>query len=63
MDGAPKSKRLYPGLTVEELYAAVKRPTISEAERDRLNLAIRQRDPVSNDFVPILRVPQVGRPD
>jgi hypothetical protein len=63
MDSAPKSKRLYPGLTVEELYAAVKRPTISEAERDRLNLAIAQRDPGSSYFIPHFRVPQVGRPN
>jgi len=62
MDGAPKSKRLYPGLTVEELYKAVKNPCISEEQRDRFNLAIAQRDPGSSEYVPILRVPQVGRP-
>jgi hypothetical protein len=58
MDGAPKSKRLYPSHTVEELYEAVKSPFISEATRDRMQLAIRQRDKVSQDYVPIFVTPQ-----
>lgn len=59
MDGANKSKRIYPGHTTAELYAAAKDPHISEALRDRLQLAIRQRDPLSHDFQPILIVPQI----
>jgi hypothetical protein len=59
MDAAPKSKRLYPAYTVEELYEATKSPFISEEERDRLNLAIRQRDKVSQDYVPLFVVPQL----
>jgi hypothetical protein len=60
MDAAPKSKRLYPGYTVEELYEAVKSPSITEAERDRFNLAIRQRDKLSQDYMPINATPQIG---
>jgi hypothetical protein len=59
MDAAPKSKRLYPSHTIEELYEAVKSPFISEATRDKLNLAISQRDKGSSNYVPVLVVPQI----
>ncbi len=59
MDAGHKSKRLYVAYTTEELYKAVKSPNLSNAERDRLQLAIRQRDPLSADFVPAFVVPQV----
>lgn len=59
MDGAPKSKRLFPGHTLAELYEAVESPTISNDRRDSLQHAIRQRDPGSTDFVPIFVVPQI----
>jgi hypothetical protein len=59
MDGALRSKRLYPSHTLDELYQAVKSPNISEAQRDKLNLAIRQRDKLSQDYVPPFVVPQL----
>lgn len=59
MDGAPRSKRLYPSYTLDDLYQAVKSPHISEAQRDKLNLAIRQRDKLSQDYVPVFVVPQL----
>lgn len=59
MDGAPKSQRLFPGHTRAELYEAVKSPTISNDQRDRLQHAIRQRDSGSADFVPMFVVPQI----
>lgn len=59
MDGAPRSKRLYPSYTLDELYAAVKSPNISEAQRDKLNLAINQRDKLSQDYVPMFIVPHL----
>ena len=59
MDGAPKSKRLFPSYTLAELYEAVKSPFISESQRDKLNIAISQRDLGSSDYVPILKIPQL----
>jgi hypothetical protein len=59
MDGAPKSKRLYPAYTTEKLYDAVKSPHLSNDQRDRLQLAIRQRDPMSADYVERFVVPQI----
>ena len=59
MDNAPKSKRLYPSYTLPELYLAVKNPCLSNAQRDRFNLAIAQRDRLSADYVPIAVTPQI----
>lgn len=59
MDGAPRSKRLYPSYTLEELYTAVKSPNLSNDQRDRLQHAIRQRDKLSDDYVPVFVVPQL----
>ncbi len=59
MDAAPKSKRLFPSHTLDELYVAVKDPHISESRRDTLNHAIRQRDRMSQDYVPVFVVPQI----
>ena len=59
MDGGHKSKRLYTAYTLDELYAAVKSPNLSNDQRDKLQLAIRQRDAGSSDYVPPFRVPQL----
>lgn len=59
MDGAMKSKRLFPSHTVAELLLSVKSPSISNARRDSLQMAIRQRDKLSADYVPVFIVPQV----
>lgn len=61
MDGAHKSKRLYSSYTLPELYKFVQSPNLSNAERDRFQLAIRQRDTLSADYVPIFVVPQIAR--
>ena len=58
MDGAPKSKRLFPSCTLVELKQFFT-TTTDAAELDRLALAIRQRDPASADYVPIYKVPQL----
>jgi hypothetical protein len=60
MDGAHKSKRLYPAYTLDQLYASVKSPHLSNDQRDRLQLAIRQRDPMSADYVARFVVPQIA---
>ena len=59
MDNAPKSKRLYPSHTLPELYLAVKQTHLSNAQRDRFNLAINQRDRLSADYVPVAVTPQI----
>lgn len=59
MDSAQRSKRLYPSHTLEELYEAVKSPHLSNDQRDRLQHAIRQRDKLSEDYVPVFVVPQL----
>jgi hypothetical protein len=58
MDGAIKSKRLYPSYTVLELSEAIKH-TSNDARRATFKLAIRQRDPASQDYIPHFSVPQL----
>ena len=58
MDGAHKSKRLYPAYTVQELLDAVKH-TQNDARRETFKLAIRQRDSASQDYIPHFVVPQL----
>jgi len=60
MDGAPKSKRLFPAYTLDDLYKAVVSPYISNDQRDRYQLAIRQRDRASADYVQLFVVPQIA---
>ena len=60
MDGAHKSKRLFPSYTLDDLYQAVVSPCLSNDQRDRLQLAISQRDPASADYVPRFVVPQIA---
>lgn len=60
MDGAQKSKRLYTAYTLPELYKFVQSPNLSNSEREKFQLAIRQRDALSADYVPILIVPQIA---
>ena len=60
MDGAHKSKRLYTAYTLPELYKFVQSPNLSNAERDKFQLAIRQRDILSSDYMPIFIVPQIA---
>lgn len=59
MDGGHKSKRLFTAYTLDELYAAVKSPHLSNDQRDKLQLAIRQRDTGSLDYIAPFRVPQL----
>lgn len=59
MDGAHKSKRLYPCNTTAELYTFVREPGNTNAEQEKFQLAIRQRDPVSPDYIPHFVVPQL----
>ena len=59
MDGGHKSKRMYPSYTLDQLYEFVKSPHLSNDQRDKLQLAIRQRDTGSADYVAPFRVPQL----
>lgn len=61
MDGAYKSKRLYTAYTLFDLYKFVQSPNLSNAEQEKFQLAIRQRDILSSDYVPIFIVPQIAR--
>jgi hypothetical protein len=58
MDGAAKSKRLFPSHTLAELQQFLATAT-DAAEFERLALAIRQRDQASPDYVPVFKVPQL----
>lgn len=59
MDGAHKSKRLYPSYTTTQLYNFLKSPNNSNAQQERFQLAIRQRDPASSDYVTAFVTPQL----
>jgi hypothetical protein len=58
MDGAPKSKRLFPSYTLAQLQQFLATAT-DAAKFERLALAIRQRDQASPDYVPVFKVPQL----
>lgn len=59
MDSGHKSKRLFTAYTTDELYDMVKSPNLSNAQRDKIQLAIRQRDTGSSDYVPPFKTPQL----
>jgi len=59
MDGAHKSKRLYPSHTTAELYDFLRAPGYTNAEQEKIQLAIRQRDKLSQDYIPPFVVPQL----
>jgi len=59
MDGAHKSKRLYPSYTTVQLHEFVREPGNTNAQQEKFQLAIRQRDPVSQDYIPPFIVPQL----
>jgi len=59
MDGAQKSKRLFPSHETAALMLAVRSPFISNERREALQLAINQRDPGSSQYVPVFVVPQI----
>jgi hypothetical protein len=60
MDGAHKSKRLYSSYTLPDLYKFVQSPNLSNAQQEKFQLAINQRDILSSDYVPIFIVPQIA---
>jgi len=60
MDGAIKSKRLYPSYTTAQLYEFVREPGNTNAKQEKFQLAIRQRDPLSLDYVPHFKTPQIA---
>jgi hypothetical protein len=59
MDGAMKSKRLFPSHTVAELQESLENPAINAVRRMDLEMAIAQRDKMSAFYVPVFVVPQV----
>jgi hypothetical protein len=59
MDGALKSKRLYPCHTTAELYKFLQESGNTNAQQEKFQLAIRQRDPISQDYIPHFSVPQL----
>ena len=59
MDGAHKSKRLYPAYTTAQLHEFVREPGNTNAEQEKFQLAIRQRDTFSQDYIPHFVVPQL----
>jgi len=59
MDGAHKSKRLYPAYTLEQLYQFAADPKNTDAESEKFRLAIRQRESFTADYVPPFVTPQL----
>ena len=59
MDGAHKSKRLYPCHTTAELYKFLQESGNTNAQQEKLQLAIRQRDKFSQDYIPPFVTPQI----
>ena len=59
MDGALKSKRLYPSYNTAQLHDFVRALGNTNAQQEKFQLAIRQRDPVSQDYIPHFSVPQL----
>ena len=59
MDGALKSKRLYPSYNTAQLYDFLCAPGNTNAQQEKFQLAIRQRDPISQDYIPHFSVPQL----
>ena len=59
MDGAIKSKRLYPSYNTAQLYDFLRAQGNTNAQQEKFQLAIRQRDPISQDYIPHFSVPQV----
>ena len=59
MDGATKSKRLYPSYTTAQLHEFVRAPGNTNAQQEKFQLAIRQRDKLSQDYIPHFVVPQL----
>ncbi len=59
MDGALKSKRLYPSYTTAQLYDFLRAAGNTTAQQEKFQLAIRQRDPISQDYIPHFSVPQL----
>ena len=60
MDGGQKSNRLFPAHTRAELERMIPEAA-TDAAREKIRLAIRQRDPKAAEYVPAFRTPQVGR--
>ena len=56
MDGAQKSKRLYPAYTLEQLYQFA---ADAAEQAEKFRLAIRQRESFSADYVPQFVTPQL----
>ena len=59
MDGARKSLRLYPCHTTAELYKFLQESGNTNAQQEKFQLAIRQRDKLSQDYIPHFVVPQL----
>lgn len=59
MDGALKSKRLYPSYNTAQLHEFVRAPGNTNAQQEKFQLAIRQRDKLSQDYIPHFVVPQL----
>ena len=59
MDGALKSKRLYPSYNTAQLYDFLRESGNTNAQQAKFQLAIRQRDPISQDYIPHFSVPQL----
>jgi hypothetical protein len=59
MDAGYKSKRLYPSYTLEQLYQFAERAHKNGLDAEKFQLAIRQRESFSPDYVPQFVVPQL----
>lgn len=59
MDGARKSARLYPSCTTAQLHEFLRAPGNTNAQQEKFQMAIRQRDPASQDYIPHFVVPQL----
>ena len=59
MDGALKSKRVYPSYNTAQLYDFLRAQGNTNAQQEKFQLAIRQRDPISQDYIPHFSVPQL----
>jgi len=59
MDGAQKSKRLYPAYTLEQLYQFAADNTNTAEQSEKFRLAIRQRESFTADYVPQFVTPQL----
>lgn len=59
MDGALKSKRLYPSYNTAQLKKFLRAIGNISGEQEKFQRAIRQRDPASQDYIPPFIVPQL----